>query len=76
MKNIFASYTFGIFVLVMGVMSLIQSANPSFLAQADSANLNANASSAILATIGLALLVIAISIIIYKTLKLRKDRNG
>jgi len=76
MKKFFVSYTFGIFVMVMGVASLIQSVNPSFLAQADSANLSTNTSSAILITIGTGLFIIASIILIVKTLKLRKDRNG
>ena len=57
----------------MGVASLIQSVNPSFLAQADAANLSTNTSSAILATIGVGLFIIAAIILIVKTLKLRKD---
>jgi hypothetical protein len=57
----------------MGVASLIQSVNPSFLAQADSANLSADTSSAILFTIGIFLFVIAAIILIVKTLTLRKD---
>ena len=76
MKKFFVSHTFGIFVMVMGVASLIQSVNPSFLAQADSANLSTNTSSAILITIGTGLFIIASIILIVKTLKLRKDRNG
>ena len=74
MKKMVFSYTLGVFLLVLSVMSFVQSTNTSLLAQADSMNIAQTTVSSVLAIGGSVFLALAVLIIILKTLNYRKKK--
>ena len=66
-------YGLGVFLLIAGVCSIVQSVNPSFLVQADAASLSMSRSSQVLSIIGLLLFLSGLLIIILKIVKGRTN---
>ncbi|MCX6809294.1 MAG: hypothetical protein NTZ65_00865 [Candidatus Berkelbacteria bacterium] len=73
-KNIFTSYTVSVFLLIIGIVSLVQANNPSFLASADSVTQNSFSSGTFLLIVGLILILLAILLTILKVIRNMKKR--
>ena len=75
MRKIFLNTGLGIFFVIAGVAGLVQSINPTFLAQADAASLSVNKSATVMAILGSILFVFGMLIIILKVVKGRVNHG-
>ncbi len=69
MKKILLSYTTGAILLLIGLVSLTQSVNPNFLAQADTVEVSRISSSVTVAIIGGIFFIIGFLLIVVKVMK-------